>query len=148
MRMYTRYWNFRPASVFGRADIRRNQMTIELEFATKSSPSGDIDTIIRLLNRPKSFVGFRVLVVRFLNMPSRWSTANKGDIRLAVKKTLEPYLGTAVDYEGNRKNGRCIIFHPWSNAGYQSYTLEPVWFMNRNDGQGTVEIMDEEEEGW
>ncbi len=142
------YWTFRPASSFGRADVRRNQMTIELDFGAGSSPSEDIGFILRLLDRPESFVGFRVLVVRFLNMPSRWSTADKGAIGSAVKNILEPSLGTAVDYEGNGNHGRCIVFHPWSNAGYQSHTLEPVWFMNRNDGQGRFEIMEEEDEEW
>ena len=149
LRAHRPFWTFRQATPFGRADIRRNQMTIELEFGAEgieTSPSADIEVITDLLNAPKSFVGFRIMVVRFLNMPSRWTTADKDCIKLAVKDILEPYLGAAVDYEGNGKDDRRMIFHPWSNVGSQSHTLEPVWFMNRNHGQGRVMTVDEEEE--
>ena len=122
---------FWPASSFARGDIRRNQMFIELDLGMKTSVPQIEGFITRLLGRAKSFVGFRVLVVKFPPRRRRYSIASETRFRLMVRNILEPDLGPAVDYEEKWNDGRCIEFHPWSNAGRQSHRLEPVWFIMR-----------------
>ena len=139
---------FHPASYFGRSDIRRNQMVIELELRAKNSPSDAEYIIEQFFDRPESFIGFRLLVVKILPMPRHWKVADKTRIRQVVKDILEPKLGPAVHHEGEDDEGRCIEFHPWGLAGCQRHSLEPVWFLKRavwnGDGQDGGGDMDYE----
>lgn len=122
-------------------------MLIELRFDIKDSVSEIENTITCLLDRAKSFVGFRVLVVKFLPTPRRYTIADETRIRLVVKNILEPDLGPAVDYEEKWDDGRCIEFRPWSNAGRQSHKLEPVCFItqafHRVEEAGETDEMDD-----
>ena len=93
--------NFRPASYFVHRGIYRNKLLIKLNFGIVSSLSEIKSNITKVLERPKSFVGFRVLVVEL--MPRLRIYADEGRIRLFVKNILEPILGPAVEHYG--KNG-------------------------------------------
>ena len=134
---------FQHASKFGRSDVRRNQMIIELKFGAKSSVLDAEYTLVQYFDRPESFVGFRLLVVKFLPMPEEWQSTSRNRIRQVVKNILEPELGSAVETEEEGYDGCHMEFHPWDLAGRQSYRLESVAFLKRSnlDAKG----LDEEE---
>lgn len=139
---------FRRASSFGRGDIRRKRMVIELQFGAQISLSENERVIKNVFEQPERFVGFQLLVVKFLPMPEPWTVADKTRIGLKVRNILEPKLGPAVHYEENGDDCGCIEFHPWSLMGSQSHILEPVWFIKQAvwdiDEQESLKDVDDE----
>ncbi|CAF9920505.1 hypothetical protein IMSHALPRED_004942 [Imshaugia aleurites] len=135
--------DFQHASDFGRSNVRRNRMIIELKFGDDDSLRDAEHALVQYFDRPESFVGFRLLVVKFLPMPEEWPSTSRHRIRQMVKDILEPGLGSAVQTEEEGYDGYHMEFHPWDHAGRQSYRLESVAFLKRSnwDAKG----LDEEE---
>lgn len=104
-------------------------MVLELGFRRKTSFSDAEYSLEKLLDQPERFIGFRLLVVKFLPMPRGWSIDEETGIRQAVRDILEPKLGSALYSEGEEDGGGCIEFRPWSLVGSQRHRLEPVWFL-------------------
>lgn len=138
---------FLPANFFGRGDVRRNRIVLELGFRRKTSFADADYSLDELLDQPESFIGFRLLVVKFLAMPRGWSTDNKNRIRQVVMDRLEPKLGSAVHYQGEEDGGERIEFRPWSRVGVQRHVLEPVLFLKPavwgSERENCVEVVDD-----
>lgn len=122
-------------------------MVIELRFGEKAGLLNAEHSIKKYFDEPGCFIGFRYLVVKILPTPKCWDSDELTRIGEVVKERLEPRLGPAVLCKGDGEgdDGECIVLHPWSLAGQQNYSLEPVWYLKRPIWEeDTVEDSDDE----